>query len=141
MRRAVLFEEFAYQCPFFYSFGKGKINNGYNCKHPEQRHVEDTGYKGKKKCGCCYSFSCPLGIEAEQQDLTDKQHPDAVKDEIDWDGLCENGIVYEGEYLLVYEGEDAAQDEKDALYSYDLYMHRYDKKWLDEHGIANSLCD
>ncbi len=121
MRRAVLFEEVVYQCPFSYSFGRGEINNGYNCKHPEQRHVEDTGYKGKKKCGCCYSFSCPLGIEAEQQDLTDKQHPDAVKDEIDWDGLCENGIVYEGEICL-FMREKMPRRMKKTLYIHMTYI-------------------
>lgn len=139
MRRAVLFETFAYQCPFSYSFGRGEINNGYNCKHPKQENVEDVGYKGKKKCGCCYSSSCPLGIEAEQQDLTDRESPDAVKDDIDWDGLCESGEVAEGEYLLIVSDETATEEEKEALYYYDRYMHRYDKKWLDEHGIENSL--
>lgn len=140
MRKAVLFEVFAYQCPFSYAFGKGNINNGYNCKHPEQENVEDVGYRGKKKCGCCFCFSCPLGIEAEQQDLTDKSHPDAIQDEMDWDGLCEDGEVLEGEYLLVEVGEDATEEQKRAMWNYDLYMNRYNKQWLDEHGIPNSLC-
>lgn len=141
MRKAVLFEVFAYQCPFSYTFGKGNINNGYNCKHPKQENVEDVGYKGKKKCGLCYSFSCPLGIEAEQQDLTDKDDPDAIHDEIDWDGFCEDGEVTEGEYLLVDVGESATEEEKEAMWNYELYMNRYNKQWLDAHGIANSLCD
>lgn len=140
MRKAVLFEEFAYQCPFSYTFGKGYINGGYNCKHPKQREVEDVGHKGKKKCGCCYCFSCPLGIEAEQQDLTDKTHPDAIQDEIDWDGLCEDGEVTEGEYLLVVVGDETTEEQKQAMWNYDLHMNRYNKQWLDEHGIPNSLC-
>ena len=37
--------------------------------------------------------------------MTEKEHPDAIKDEIDWDGLCEDGEVTEGEYLLVEIGE------------------------------------
>lgn len=127
MLRAVLFDEFSYQCDFFNS--DDEETNGYGCNHPKQ---EGEG---------CYCCCCPLGIEAEQQDLTDKNHPDAIKDEIDWDGLCEDGEVYESEYLLVNVGEDATDEEKQALYNYDRYMHRYDKKWLDEHGFANSLCD
>lgn len=141
MRKAVLFEVFENQCPYSYTFGKGNINGGYNCKHPKQEVVEDVGYQGKKKAGCCYCFSCPLGIEAEQQDLTDTEHPDAVKDSIDWDGLCEDGEVAEGEYLLIVSDETATEEEKQALHLYDRYMHRYDKKWLDEHGILNSLVD
>ena len=121
MRRAVLFDDFAYQCPFF----NPENNDGYGCNHPEQR---ETREESKKEVGCCFCFSRPLGIEAEQEDLTDREHSDAIKDEIDWDGLCEDGEVTEGEYLLVNTGEDATQDEKNALYSYDLYMHRYDKK-------------
>ncbi len=139
MRKAVLFEVFAHQCPFFYSFGRGRINNGYNCKHPKQESVEDVGYKEKKKCGCCYSFSCPLGIEAEQRDLTGKSRADAIKDKIDWEVLREDEEISEGEFLLVNVGEDATQDEKDALYSYDLYMHRYDNEWLNGNGIDNNF--
>lgn len=134
MRKAVLFDEFSYNCQFF----NGEVANGYGCEHPEQR--ETTEGDGKE-VGCCFCHTCPLGIEAEQEDLTDKEHPDAVKDEIDWDGLCEDGEVTEGEYLLVDIGETATEEEKQAMYSYERYMHRYDKKWLDEHGIENSLAE
>lgn len=141
MRKAVIFDEFALQCPFQYTFGKGFVNNGYNCSHPKQEIVEDVGYMGKKKCGCCHCFSCPLGIEAEQQDLTDPGDPDTVSDEIDWDGLCDDDDeIEESEYLLVPVGEGAGQDQIDALYAYERHMHRYDKAWLDKHGIPNSLC-
>ena len=140
MVRAVLFDVFSSQCPYAYTFGKGYINGGYNCKHPEQKEVEDVGCNGKKKCGCCYCFSCPLGIEAEQQDLTDKTNLDAIQDEIDWDGLCEDGEVEEGECLLVEVGEDATEEQKKAMWNYELYINRYNKQWLDEYGIANSLC-
>lgn len=125
MRKAVLFDDFAFQCPFFN--GEDEDSNGYGCNHT------DNDSEG---CFCC---TCPLGIEAEQEDLTDKNHPDAVKDEIDWDGLCECGEVTEGEYLLVDIGDTQTEDEKNALYAYERYIHRYDKKWLDEHGIANGL--
>ncbi len=47
----------------------------------------------------CYCFSCPLGIEAQQEDFNNG--------EIDWDGLCEDGEVSECEYLLVeVEGDE-----------------------------------
>lgn len=134
MRKAVLFDEFSYNCQFF----NIKTVNGYGCDHPEQR---ETIEEDRKEVGCCFCHTCPLGIEAEQQDLTEREHPDAVKDEIDWDGLCEDGEVTEGEYLLVDTGETATEEEKLAIYLYERYIHRYDKKWLDEHGIANGLCD
>lgn len=86
-----------------------------------------------KEYGKCYCFSCPLGIEAEQEDLSEKT--------IDWDGLCECGEVTEGEYLLVDVGNEATDDQKNALYSYERYIHRYDKKWLDAHNIPNSLVE
>lgn len=73
--------------------------------------------------------------------MTDKANPDAIKDEIDWDGLCEEGEVEEGEYLLVTVGEDAIEEQKKAMWNYELYLNRYNKQWLDEHGIENSLCD
>lgn len=125
MRKAVLFDVFAYRCSYFN--GEDEESNGYGCTHPENNSEG------------CYCHRCPLGIEAEQQDLTDRKHPDAVKEEIDWDGLCECGEVAEGEYLLVNIGGTASSEEKEALYSYERYMHRYNKKWLDGHGIANSL--
>lgn len=128
-RKAVLFDEFSYQCPYFYTFGEGDINGGYNCKHPEQREIVGVGKNGKKKCGCCYCFSCPMGIEAEQQDLTDKNSPDAIRGEIDWDGLCEGGEVTEGEYLLVDIGEGATEEQKQAMQNYERYMHRYDNEY------------
>lgn len=69
----------------------------------------------------------------EQEDLSEKT--------IDWDGLCECGEVTEGEYLLVDVGNEATDDQKNALYSYERYIHRYDKKWLDAHNIPNSLVE
>lgn len=134
MRKAVLFDVFAYCCQYF----NHETANGYGCNHPEQR---ETAEEEGKEVGCCFCHTCPLGIEAEQEDLTDREHPDAVKDNIDWDGMCENGEVTESEYLLVDISETATEDEKRAVYAYDRYMHRYDKKWLDEHGIKNSLAE
>lgn len=131
MRKTVLFEEFASRCPYFYSYEKEYINNYYNCNHPQQEEAEEAD--SGESVGKCYCFSCPLGIEAEQEDSEDKT--------IDWDGLCEDGMVYEGEYLLVEIGEEATEEQKQAMWNYELYMNRYNKKWLDDHGIENSLCD
>lgn len=130
MLKAVLFEEFASQCPYFYSYEKEYINNYYNCKHPKQEEVgvTDSG----EEIGECYCFSCPLGVEAGHEDLNDSG--------VDWDGLCEDGEVAECEYLLVEVGEDATEEQKQAMWNYELHMNRYNKQWLDEHGIANSLC-
>ena len=136
MRKAVLFDEFSYQCPYFNS--KTDANNVYGCDHKEQKEVEKIN--GIEQ-GCCYCHCCPLGIEAEQEDLTEPDSPDAVQDEIDWDGLCEDGEVDEGEILLIRVGNDATEDEKTALFNYERHIHRYDKKWLDEHGIVNGLCE
>lgn len=131
MRKAVIFDEFASQCPYFE--GDTDVNNGYGCTHPKRKKYEG------EEVARCYSYLCPLGIEAEQQDLTDREDPSAIKEYIDWDGLCEDGEVMEGEYLLVAAGESASEDERNALYAYEKYIHRYDKKWLDAHGIPNSL--
>lgn len=126
MRKAVLFNDFSYQCPYFSN--DTDINNGYGCEHPENEKELD------EDIARCYCFGCPLGVEAEQEDLTDPVI------EIDWDGLCEDGEVCECEYLLVDIGEDATDDQGKALYAYERYIHRYDKEWLDAHGIPNSLC-
>lgn len=131
MLKAVTFDEFSCACPYSYSYEDECINNYYNCKHPKQEEFE-TAENGDE-VGKCYCFSCPLGIEAEQEDLTDKSSPDAIEDDIDWDGLCEWGEVGEGEYLLVDVGETATQEEKEAMYNYEMYIHRYDEEWLKSH--------
>lgn len=123
MRRATLFEDFSCQCQYFK--GDTDVNNGYGCLHPKNEKEYGENIAG------CYCFKCPLGIEAEQED--------ADSPDIDWDGLCDDGEVYDSEYLLVDIGESQTEDEKLALYKYDRYMHRYDKQWLDAHGIKNSF--
>ena len=134
MLRAVTFDEFSLCCPYYNP--TTDVNNGYGCDHPKQEESDYDEETGKEQ-GKCYCWSCPLGIEAEQADLTDKKNSDAVQEEIDWDGLCECGEVGESEYLLVCVDEKATSDEKNALYEYDRFIHRYDKKWLDEHDIPN----
>ena len=37
------------------------VNNGYNCKHPEQ----EESYGG---IGCCYQWSCPIACPADEED-------------------------------------------------------------------------
>ena len=133
MLKAVSFDEFSWVCPYAYSYEDEKINNYYNCNHPKQRETETV--KSKEEIGLCYCFSCPLGIEAEQQDLTDKTNPDAIQDEIDWDGLCEDGVVEEGEILLVEVGETATEEQKEAMWNYEVFTHRYDDEWLTSHGV------
>lgn len=126
MRKAVLFENFSLNCPYF----NRQKADGYGCEHPSQ---EETDVFDGKEEGRCFCFSCPLGIEAEQEDI---DNPEYSKN-IDWDGLCDDGEVTEGEYLLVECGEDATKDEQRALHAYERYIYRYDKKWLDAHGIEN----
>lgn len=129
MLRAVVFEEFAFVCQFF----NGDTKVGYGCNHPSQLETE---VNNGKRIGYCYCFSCPLGIEAEQQDLTA-----AIQKEIDWDGLCEDGEIDEGEYLLIPTGYETTEEQKQALWNYELYVNRYNKQWLDEHGIPNSIAE
>ena len=128
MRKVVVFDEFAYQCPHYN--GKSKANNGYGCDHPKQTNTETID---GIKYGCCYCGSCPLGVEVEDEDIG--------RDDVDFQGFCEEGYVSEGEYLMIDCDEDATPEQKEALFQYDRYLHRYDKKWLDEHGIPNSYCD
>ena len=116
MRKAVVFDEFAYVCQYFTS--NTDLNNGYGCTHPEQTQTP----------GCCFCCSCPLGIEAEQADI------DNPIETINWDGLCEDGIIWESEYLLINCGEECSADEKEALRRYDEYMHRYDFRKDKSHG-------
>lgn len=75
-------------------------------------------------CGCCFCHSCPLGIEAEQCDKDDPEYAEKV----DWDGFCDDGQVCEGEYLLIDCGDEATDDQKDALERWEAYQHQYDVK-------------
>jgi len=45
----------------FYPGRDPSPNNGYNCRHPECEEVSDG-------VGCCHTFSCPLGYEADEED-------------------------------------------------------------------------
>lgn len=111
-RIVTLFDAFAGVCQFF--AGDAEANNGYGCNHPDQ---EETQCRDGVEQGCCYCYSCPLGIEADAEDL---DNPD-----VDWDGLCEEHEVSEGEYLMVNTGEDASPEEKETLANYIGYLNRY----------------
>lgn len=56
-------------------------NNGYNCKHPECGEEFDS-------IGCCFSWSCPLGWEADEEDCQ----------EFGWD-------YEEGEFIVTEDKE------------------------------------
>ena len=56
--------EWAGRCGYFFNAYLEKdisMNNGYNCKHSECGHIE-------KGIGCCYSWACPFGHEADEED-------------------------------------------------------------------------
>ena len=81
--------DFANLCGYFENACIEKninINNGYNCIHPEQGEYEMVD---KLKIGKCFSSSCPLGFDPDEEDF---ENP-----EID-----NNGYEYqEGEFLVV----------------------------------------
>ena len=45
----------------FYPGRDPSPNNGYNCRHPDCDCMEDG-------VGCCYTWSCPFGFEADEED-------------------------------------------------------------------------
>lgn len=60
----------ANQCGYFFNYGfddfdAPNVNNGYNCRHPNQEEYEKI--KGKK-IGKCYAFSCPMAYSADGLD-------------------------------------------------------------------------
>lgn len=60
---------FANLCGYFhnaYLTDGVSLNNGYNCRHPEQSEVEEI----EGKCfGSCYAWSCPLAYPPDADDL------------------------------------------------------------------------
>ena len=58
--------EFANRCGYFFNAGTDPEalcapNNGYNCNHPEQTEKQNG-------VGCCFQWSCPLAIPADEED-------------------------------------------------------------------------
>lgn len=62
---------FANSCGYFFNACIEEditVNNGYNCKHPDQEEYKEVN---GKRIGKCYCFSCPLFPEAEEEDFND----------------------------------------------------------------------
>lgn len=51
-----------------YFTGETTVNNGYGCTHPDQEEKDEDCNTGKEH-GKCYCFSCPLGNEADLEDM------------------------------------------------------------------------
>lgn len=73
MKKIIQFDEFTSQCPYFYDSGYS-VNNGYNCAHPkcEESEKVDSTYIKNCEIGRCHTFTCPLVIEADEEDFEDK---------------------------------------------------------------------
>lgn len=98
MRKIHQINNFANSCGYFYNAeiedDNFSCNNGYNCKHPEQGETDINEQTGKE-IGKCYAWSCPLGVEADQEDFDDP--------EIDNDGFDE---WEEGEFIVIDDLEE-----------------------------------
>ena len=120
--RIIDFDAVSSCCPYFAS--DTEVNNGYGCTHPKQ---EETDYDDKleKEHGKCYCWSCPLGCEADDEDIGNPH--------VDWDGCCSEGEVGESEYLNIFfnnENEPIAHyDALNLIHSYDRYINRYNADW------------
>lgn len=120
-RKVATFDEFSHVCTYFTT--AYDINNGYCCNHPDQKET-DPDEKGIER-GKCYCWSCPLGIEPDEEDFND---PD-----VDWDGItredCTSSITGEfsadSDYIMVKVGTDATKDEKRAIDEYERFINRY----------------
>ena len=84
MRKAIYFDDFVSQCPYFN--GSADVNNGYGCDHPDQEEREND--QGK-----CYCWSCPMGYPADEESLEE--------DDIEWpDGKPDPEDMGEDEYII-----------------------------------------
>lgn len=104
-KRVVLFDELTNCCQFY-----SDVNEDY-CAH-------DCNV-----CSVCSAYDCPLGRNAEKEDVTDKS--------IDWNGLCRNGNgdVYDGnQYFILDLCGDNAEDAKLALENYEKYLNEKGEK-------------
>jgi len=89
-------DELTSECGYFFC---GNANNGYCCKHP----LQEEKYDGE---GCCFSWSCPLGYQADEEDFKDKS-----VDKNGWDEWEENEFVVcevdeNGKFIGEAQGED-----------------------------------
>jgi hypothetical protein len=94
--KLVCFDDFVAQCPHFYNAGH-RVNNGYNCAHPKQEEKSkiNTEYHNALDIGCCYCWSCPLGIEADEEDV--KEYGDI-------------GDEYEESQWILIDNNDTEED-------------------------------
>lgn len=96
MQRIYEINELARRCGYFYNALLSEegmtYNNGYNCRHPEQKERETNSQNGHS-VGACYAWSCPLGYEAGEEDF--------VSQEIDSRGYTE----WEENVFIVVEEE------------------------------------
>ena len=115
-RKAIPFDMFAGNCKYFDS--DADVNNGYGCSHPEQEEKQE----GK---GCCFCFSCPLGVPADEESF---EEPD-----IDWDGT-EKEDVGEDDYIIVPVEPEKMSLEKDKT------NHNLPECFLPEKENPYPLC-
>jgi hypothetical protein len=92
-------------CGYFTS--RTTVNNGYGCRHPKQQDIEDEYQEPGKpppvppKCGRCFSFTCPLGLE-----LHPSEEPEDAE-EFRARGMDPTSMS-DGEWMLVAVTEDGA---------------------------------
>ena len=70
MKALMEINTWARRCGYFYNAYLEKdftCNNGYNCRHPEQQETATNEATGEE-IGMCYSWSCPLAYEADEED-------------------------------------------------------------------------
>ena len=133
------FDAFARSCPYFDP--ASPVNNGYGCNHKEQEETDDyepvdpdeegedlDGYKAGTY-GKCHCWSCPIGMEAEEEDIS--------KPEVFWDGLTPDPEAMENEYLMVpmHESVGANAETIDAWTRYQAYLNRYNKTWMPKDAL------
>lgn len=82
-RKAIPFDTFVRNCDYFN--GNANVNNGYGCMHPEQEEKQHDE-------GCCFCFSCPLGVSADEESF--------AATDIDWDGT-EKEDIGEDDYIII----------------------------------------
>jgi hypothetical protein len=80
----------ANKCGYFYNAYLEKdidLNNGYNCKHPQNMEAPD----------CCYTFACPIAYMADYEEMLELDPALAAeyKEEFDRNGDIETDwMVY-----------------------------------------------
>ena len=111
---------FAHTCKYFDP--ASIVNNGYGCNHPDQEETEEI--EPGNELGKCYCRSCPIGCEAEPDDVDDEN--------LNWGGMTPDPEWMGNEYLILHFGEEAARE---AWINYQRYLHRYDRNWKPEDAL------